>query len=93
MAYAAYHRSLGGKPAPVIDGFTGDQRFFMSWAQVWRSQMRDGVLRQVVLSNPHSPPTYRVNGVVPNVDAWYAAFGVPEDATLALPQGRRVSIW
>ena len=93
MAYAAYHRSLGGKPAPVIDGFTGDQRFFMSWAQVWRSQMRDGVLRQVVLSNPHSPPPYRVNGVVPNVDAWYAAFGVPEDAKLALPQGRRVSIW
>jgi predicted metalloendopeptidase len=93
MAYAAYHRSLGGKPAPVIDGFTGDQRFFMSWAQVWRSQMRDGVLRQLVLSNPHSPPTYRVNGVVSNVDAWYAAFGVPEDAKLALPKSRRVSIW
>jgi predicted metalloendopeptidase len=93
MAYAAYHRSLAGKPAPVIDGFTGDQRFFMSWAQCWRSQMRDGVLRQIVLSNPHSPPPYRVNGVVPNVDAWYAAFGVPEDAKLALPKTKRVSIW
>ncbi len=93
MALAAYHRSLGGKPAPVLDGFTGDQRFFLSWAQVWRSQMRDGVLRQLVLSNPHSPPPFRVNGVVPNVDAWYQAFGVPEDAKLALPKGRRVAIW
>jgi len=93
MALAAYHRSLGGKPAPVLDGFTGDQRFFLSWAQVWRSQMRDGVLRQLVLSNPHSPPPFRVNGVVPNVDAWYQAFGVPEDAKLALPKGKRVAIW
>ena len=93
MAYAAYRRSLGGKDAPVIDGFTGDQRFFLGFGQIWRSQLRDGVMRQLVLSNPHSPPQYRVNGVVPNVDAWYDAFDIPQDAKMALPPERRVSIW
>jgi predicted metalloendopeptidase len=93
MAYAAYRRSLGGKEAPVIDGFTGDQRFFLGFGQIWRSQIRDGALRSLVLSNPHSPPQYRVNGVVPNVDAWYKAFGIPQDAKMALAQDRRVKIW
>jgi predicted metalloendopeptidase len=93
MAYAAYRRSLGGREAPVIDGFTGDQRFFLAFAQIWRAQYRDGVMRELVLSNPHSPPRFRVNGVVPNMDAWYAAFGVPEDGKMAMPKDRRVAIW
>jgi len=93
MAYSAYHRSLGGKRAPTIDGYTGDQRFFLAFAQIWRQQVRDGFLRNQVLADPHSPAEFRVNGVVPNVAEWYEAFGVPANAKLALPKDRRVSIW
>jgi predicted metalloendopeptidase len=93
MAYSAYHRSLGGKRAPTIDGYTGDQRFFLAFAQIWRQQVREGFLRNQVLADPHSPAEFRVNGVVPNVAEWYEAFGVPANAKLALPKDRRVSIW
>ena len=94
MAYSAYHRLARTASAHrSIDGFTGDQRFFLGWAQVWRAKYRDGVLREQVLSDPHSPAYFRVNGVVRNVDEWYEAFGVPANAKLALPAERRVSIW
>jgi predicted metalloendopeptidase len=93
MAHAAYRRSLGGKAAPTLDGFSGDQRFFLAFAQIWRSQAREGYLRNQLLADPHSPTEFRVNGVVPNVAEWYAAFGVPATAKLALPAQRRVSIW
>ena len=96
MAYAAYHRYLdsccGGK-APVIDGLTGDQRFFLGWSQVWRAMMREDALRQQILTDPHSPARYRVNGVVRNLDAWYEAFDVKPENALYLPPAERVRIW
>jgi predicted metalloendopeptidase len=93
VAYDAYHRSLRGRAPPVLDGITADQRFFLSFAQVWRGLDRDEALRSQVLSDPHSPGRFRVNGVVRNVDAWYAAFGVTESDKLYLPAAERVRIW
>jgi putative endopeptidase len=93
MAYTAYHLSLGGKDAPVIDNLTGDQRFFMAYAQAWKEMLRDDWVRQQVLTDPHSPGQYRANGVVRNVDAWYDAFGVKEGDKLYLPPAQRVHIW
>jgi putative endopeptidase len=93
MALDAYHRSLGGKPAPVIDGLTGDQRVFLGWAQVWRTKSRDDALRNQIATDPHSPPLYRVNGVVRNIDAWYEAFGVKPGDALYVPPEQRVRIW
>jgi putative endopeptidase len=93
MAYTAYQLSLHGKPAPVIGGLTGDQRFFLSYAQVWRATMRDDALRNLILTNPHAPPAAR--GSIPerNVDAWYTAFGVkPGDKAYVAPE-QRVHIW
>jgi len=79
--------------APLLDGLTGDQRFFLSWAQVWRTLSREEQLRTQVMSNPHSPPQFRVNGVVRNVDAWYQAFDVRPGDRLYLPPEERVHIW
>jgi putative endopeptidase len=93
VAHKAYQFSLGDQKAPVIDGFTGDQRFFLGWAQVWREFSRDAALRNIVMSDPHSPAQYRVNGVVRNIDAWYAAFGVKEGDPLFLAPEKRVKIW
>jgi predicted metalloendopeptidase len=93
VAYEAYHRSLRGATAPVLDGLTGDQRLFLSWAQVWRQKQRDEDLRSQVTSNPHSPAKFRVNGVVRNVDAWYPAFNVQPGEKLYLPPEERVHIW
>jgi putative endopeptidase len=93
VSYEAYHLSLNGKKAPVLDGFTGDQRFFLSWAQVWRGLYRDEQLRTLVMSNPHSPPKFRVNGPVRNIDAWYTAFDVKAGDQLYLPPEDRVRIW
>ena len=93
LAYRAYRMSLGGKEAPVIDGLTGDQRFFLAWAQVWRSAQREAAGRQRLLTDSHSPETFRVNGVVRNIDAWYDAFGVTPDDDLYLPPEKRVRIW
>ena len=93
MAYTAYHMSLKGKPAPVIDGLTGDQRFFLAWAQVWKEKMREEALVNQIKSNPHSPPQYRINGVVRNVDAWYTAFNVKPGDKLYLAPADRVHIW
>ena len=93
MAYRAYHLSLGGKPAPVIDGMTGDQRFFLAFAQIWRSKYREETARQLLLIDPHSPNRYRVNGIVRNFDAWYKAFGVKPGDALYLPPRDRIRIW
>jgi putative endopeptidase len=93
VAYYAYHLSLNGAEAPTLDGTSGDQRFFMSWAQAWRTKMRDEFLRTLVTSDEHSPPYYRVNGTVRNMDAWYAAFNVQPGAALYLPEDQRVEIW
>ena len=96
MAYAAYKRHLEaccGGEAPVIDGLTGDQRFFLGWAQVWRAKAREDEIRRRLVTDPHSPPEYRINGVVRNLDAWYEAFGVTEDDDLYLAPEDRVRIW
>jgi putative endopeptidase len=94
MAYAAYRRYVAqhGEP-PVVDGLTGDQRFFIAFGQAWQSKVREGALRERLLSDPHSPPEYRVNGVVRNVDAWYKAFNVLPGDKLYLPPEQRVHIW
>ncbi|WP_342249289.1 M13 family metallopeptidase [Sphingomonas sp. OTU376] len=93
-AYAAYRRyvSRHGEPA-VIDGYTGDQRFFLAYAQSWQGKAREGALRAQLLSNPHSPEEYRVNGIVRNMDEWYAAFGVKPGDKLYLPPEERVHVW
>ena len=93
VAYQAYRRSLGGTEAPVIDGLTGDRRFFLAYAQVFRTKYRDEALRTMVLSDAHSPAQFRVNGVVRNVDAWYAAFNVQPGEKLYLAPDQRVKIW
>ena len=93
VALDAYRATLGGKPAPVLGGLTGEQRFFLAWAQVYRNLYRDENLRNLILSDPHSPSMYRVNGVVRNMDAWYAAFGVTPGDALYLPPAERVRIW
>jgi putative endopeptidase len=93
IAYVAYHRSLKGRKARVLDGLTGDQRYFLAWAQIWRTLIRDEQLRTQVTSNPHSPAPFRVNGVVRNIDAWYQAFDVKPGDKLYLPPAERVRIW
>lgn len=93
IGYKAYHMSLEGKEAPVIDGLTGDQRFFMGYAQVWRSKMREDSQRAQLLSDPHSPGEFRVNGIVGNVDAFYQAFDVKEGDAMYLKPEDRVQIW
>ena len=93
LAYRAYKLSLDGKPAPVIDGMTGDQRFFLGWAQVWRGKTREEQARQFLVTDPHSPSEYRINGVVRNFDEWYQAFGVKPGDKLYLPPEQRVRIW
>ena len=94
IAYKAYHIALGGKPAPVLSGMTGDQRFYVAYGQSWREVWQPGRTRQIVLSNPHSPSIYRVNGVVRNDDGWYAAYPAigPGDAYWLAPEAR-VRLW
>ncbi|HJK99392.1 MAG TPA: M13 family metallopeptidase [Polyangiaceae bacterium LLY-WYZ-14_1] len=93
LAYDAYRISLGDQEAPVLDGFTGDQRFFLAWAQVWKRKYREEELRRRIVTDPHSPSEFRTNGIVRNLDAWYAAFDVDPDDALYLPPEERVSIW
>src|SRR3569623_945234 len=92
VAYDAYHKTLGGKPAPVIDGFTGDQRFYLGWAQVWRRSFREAALRQWLLTDPHSPSEQRAN-IVRNMDPWYAACNPQPGQKLYLAPAQRVRIW
>ena len=93
MAYTAYQLSLNGKPAPVIDGMTGDQRFFMAWAQVWKAKYREEALVNLIKSDPHSPPKYRINGPVRNLAEWYSAFDVKDTDKLYLAPADRVRVW
>ncbi len=93
IAYRAYRRSLGGGASPVIGGFSGEQRFFMSWARTWRSKERDEYMRQWLLSNPYSPARYRANGPVSNMPAFYEAFGVKPGDRLYREPAARVTIW
>ncbi len=93
VAYGAYIHSLNGAEAPVIDGSTGPQRFFLGYGQAWRAKWRDGLMREVVLTDPHSPSEFRANGVVSNMAEFYAAFGVKEGDKLWRPEAERVKIW
>jgi putative endopeptidase len=94
IASKAYHIALGGKPAPVLSGFTGDQRFYIAYGQSWREVWTDGLTRRIVLSNPHSPSKYRVNGVVRNDNGWYAAFPqIKSGDTYYLTPAERVQLW
>jgi putative endopeptidase len=93
IALLAYQLSLNGQPAPVIDGMTGVQRVFFGWAQVWRTKSRDAEAIRRLAVDPHSPPEFRCNGVIRNVDAFYEAFDVSEQDALFLDPQSRVRIW
>lgn len=93
VSYHAYTLSRNGAAAPVLDGITGDQRFFLGWAQAWRGLIRDQALRNQILTDPHSPAVYRCNGTVRNMDTWYAAFDVQPGDALYLAPADRVTIW
>jgi putative endopeptidase len=93
MAYRAYKLATKGKDVPVIDGLTGDQRFFLAWAQVWRSTQREANYRNRLRTDPHAPEEYRINGVVRQLDEWYEAFGVKPGDAMYLPPEKRVRIW
>lgn len=93
IAYRAYKQSLGGKEAPVIGGLTGDQRFFMGYAQAWRTKAREQQLRNQVLTDPHSPAEFRTNGILRNFAPFYEAFGVQEGDGMYLSPEDRVKIW
>ena len=93
IALLAYRLSLKGEPAPVIDGLTGEQRVFFGWAQVWRTKSRDAEAIRRLAVDPHSPPEFRCNGVIRNMDAFYEAFEVGESDALYLEPQRRVRIW
>ncbi len=93
VSLSAYRKSLGGNDAPVIDGLTGDQRFFLAFAQAWRTKQRPDAVKNQVATDPHSPARFRVIGPLRNIDAWYAAFGVnPGDAMYIAPEAR-AKIW
>jgi putative endopeptidase len=93
LALDAYRASLGGQPAPVLDGLTGEQRVFLGWAQIWRSSIRPDTLRRLLVSDVHSPDPARVNGVVRNNDGWYDAWGIKPGDALYLAPDQRVRIW
>lgn len=93
MAYQAYQIALNGQEAPVIDGLTGDQRFFLGYAQVWLGKIREEALVSQLKSDPHSPAEFRIQGAVRNHDAWYKAFDVQPTDALYLPPEERVRIW
>ncbi|MFA6262713.1 MAG: M13 family metallopeptidase [Bacteroidia bacterium] len=93
IAYKAYKLSLKGRPAPVIDGLTGDQRFFLGFGQVWRGKTRDEALIAQLKADPHSPNEIRANGTVRNHPGFYSTFGVKPGDPMYLPPGKRVSIW
>ena len=93
IAYKAYELSLGGKPAPVIDGLTGEQRFYLGWSQAWREKIRDERALQLVTMDPHSPPQFRANGAAVNSDGFHQAFGTqPGDAMWKAPADR-IRLW
>ncbi|WP_213999286.1 M13-type metalloendopeptidase [Arsukibacterium sp.] len=93
VALKAYNLSLDGKEAPVMDGFSGEQRFFISWAQVWRTKFREEALRRQLSTGPHSPAHYRVIGVLPNIPEFYTAFDIKEGDAMYIAPEQRVKIW
>jgi predicted metalloendopeptidase len=93
IAFKAYSISLGGKPSPVIEGYTGEQRFFIGWSQVWRRKFREAEMLKRLLTDPHSPSQFRANGPVSNNDAFYKAFDLKPGDKLYKPEDQRIRIW
>jgi predicted metalloendopeptidase len=93
VAYRAYTISLGGKPAPVIEGFTGPQRFFLGYGQIWRTKQRDDFTRQQLLTDPHSPGYYRATVPLTNLQAFYEAWDLKPGDKMFRPPAERVKIW
>jgi putative endopeptidase len=93
MAYYAYKKSLNGQKSSVIDGFTGEQRFFLAWAQGWKTLMRPQALKQMIATNPHSPGNFRANGPLTNLVEFYEAFGVKEGDKMFRKKEARADIW
>ena len=93
MSYKAYKIAQAGKSAVTLDGFTPDQRFFLGFGQIWRAKVREGMARTRLLSDPHSPPNFRVDGTARNIDAWYKAFDVKDGEKYYLPADKRVRLW
>ena len=93
VSYTAYKMALNGQPAPVVDGLTGDQRFFLAFAQAWRGKQREDAIKTQVASDPHSPRRFRIIGPLRNLDAWYSAFGVTPESKFYIPPDQRVRIW
>ncbi|MCV2351755.1 M13 family metallopeptidase [Paucibacter sp. Y2R2-4] len=93
IAHKAYQRSLGGKPAPVQAGYTGEQRFFLGFGQIWRTKVREQQMLQQLTADPHSPGEFRANGGVVNHDAFHQAFGTKPGDKLFKPSGERIRIW
>jgi len=93
VAYEAYQLSLHGKKPPVVDGLTGDQRFFLAFAQVWRGKQRPDAIKTQVATDPHSPRRYRIIGPLRNLDAWYKAFNIGPDSKFYIPPDQRVHLW
>jgi predicted metalloendopeptidase len=93
IAYKAYQISLQGKKAAVIDGFTGNQRVFMGWAQVWRAKARDAEAIRLISIDPHSPAMFRANGPLTNLDGFYEAFKVQAGDKMYVAPEKRIHIW
>ena len=93
IAHKAYRLSQMDQPAPEIDGWSGDQRFFLGWAQIWRRKYRDAEMLRRLLTDPHSPSRYRANGPVANLEAFYEAFEIREGDGLYKPASDRIRIW
>lgn len=93
IAFAALQRAMKTQPLGIKDGFTPEQRFFLSYALVWANNVREAALRQQVKTDPHSPGEWRVNGALPHIDAWYKAFGITKKDKLFVPKKQRVDVW
>ena len=93
IAFEAYEQKVSTKPVPLLDGFTGEQRFFLGWAQVWREKWKEDALRKLIATDVHSPGTARVNGVMRNLDSWYTSFAVKPQQYLFLAPSQRAAIW
>ena len=93
VAFGALEKDLGTGPRATIDGFTPEQRFFLSYASIWRGKARDDFLRMTVKTDPHSPFEFRCNGPLSNLDEFAAAFSVPDGAPMRRPAATRVTIW
>jgi putative endopeptidase len=93
IAYTALQKQLEGKPKTKIDGLTPEQRFFLAWAQIWRTNARPEYLRQQVLTDPHSPAQFRTNGPLQNMPQFFEAFGCKDDAKMVRAETKRAVIW